>query len=175
MSLSRPAGGAACRRGGTGRYARAGLDALAGDEELAGQLRADRLLTAGQAAAHLEIRETDFRYLIAADLAAPHAHATVDVTRYRSVSVPLHRAGDLDALREHPGTGWEAVRSVRPGRPSPLRELARRPADRAAVIRRWVAGLGDRHGIKVRAWWNTGAGRREIDFERADGAPAPGT
>ena len=98
----------------------------------------------------------------------------MDVTRYRSVSVPLHRAGDLDALREHPGTGWEAVRSVRPGRPSPLRELARRPADRAAVIRRWVAGLGDRHGIKVRAWWNTGAGRREIDFERADGAPSAG-
>jgi DNA polymerase III epsilon subunit-like protein len=162
------------RPGRYGRYASADLDALAGDEELARQLHADRLLMTHQGAAHLEIRETDFRYLIAADLAVPHTHTTVDITRYRTVSVPLYRTGDLDALREHPGIDWETVRAVRPGEPSPLRELARRPVDRAAVIRRWVAELGDQHGIEVWAWWHPGAGRWEIDFERADGAPSVG-
>lgn len=153
------------------RYATADLDALAGDEQLAEQLRLDRLLTAAQAAEHLEIRDTDFKYLVAAELAVPHRYTTVEVTRYRDVSVPLYRVGDLDELRDHPGIDWEAVRAVKPGKPSPLRELARRPVDRAVVIRRWVAELGDRHHTEVWAWWNNAAGQWEIDYERVDGAP----
>lgn len=153
------------------RYAKADLDALAGDAELAEQVRVERLLMTHQAAEHLEIRETDFRYLLAADLLAPKTHTTVDITRYRQVSVPLYRVGDLEALREHPLIDWEAVRAVKPGEPSPLRHLARRPIDRAALIRRWVAELGDRHGIEVWAWWHPGAGRWEIDWERTADAP----
>ncbi len=57
------------------RYAKADLDALAADEDLAEQLRADRLLMGHQAAEHLEIRETDFKYLVAADLAAGSSRA----------------------------------------------------------------------------------------------------
>jgi DNA polymerase III epsilon subunit-like protein len=159
------------RLGRLERYATADLDALAGDEDLVEKLRTDRLLMTHQAAQFLEIRETDFKYLIAAELLTPHTHTSVDVTRYRSVSVPLYRVGDLEAVREYPGIDWEAVWSVRKGEPSPLRELARRPVDRAAVVRRWVAELGDRYGIEVWAWWHAGAGHWEIDFERVDGGP----
>jgi hypothetical protein len=58
------------------------------------------------------------------------------------------------------------VHSVRAGEPSPLRELANRPIDRAAVIRQWIARLGERHQIETWAWWHPGAGQWEIDFER---------
>ncbi len=86
-----------------------------------------------QAAQHLEIRETGFRYLRGAGLVVPKAHTSVRVSRYQRVDVPRYQAGDLQALREHPDIGWEAVRGVRPGDPSPLRHLARRPVDRAAM------------------------------------------
>ncbi len=153
------------------RYAKADLDALAGDEDLAEQVRVDRLLTTHQAAEYLEIRGTDFKYLIAADLAVPHTYTWVEVTRYRDVSVPLYRVGDLEALREHPLIDWEEVRAVKPGAVSPLRQLARRPVDRAAVIRRGVAELGDRFGVEVWAWFNNGTGGWEVDFDRHDQAP----
>jgi hypothetical protein len=156
------------------RYAAADLDALAGDEDLAEQVRSDRLLMARQAAQHLEIRDTDFRYLITAELVTPRRHASVQVTRHRWVDVPLYRTGDLDELRGHPDIDWEAVRSVRAGEPSPLRHLSRRPADRPAVIRRGIAELGDRYGTEVWAWWNPGAGAWEVDFERVDGGPSVG-
>jgi hypothetical protein len=159
------------RPGRLGRYAITDLDELAADEDLAEQVRAARLLMGHQAAEHLEIRETDFAYMVAADLAVPAAHTTVQITRYRDVDVPLYRTGDLDALREHPGIDWEAVRGVRAGQPSPLRDLARRPVDRAGAIRRWVAEYGDRHGIEVWAWWHPGSGGWELDFERIPGGP----
>jgi Exonuclease len=60
---------------------------------------------------------------------------------------------------------------VKAGEPSPLRHLARRPVDRAAVIRRGIAELGDRYRIEVWAWWNNNAGIWEADFERASGGP----
>lgn len=161
------------RPGRMDRYATADLDALAADEDLAEQIRLDRLLIGRQAADHLEIRPTDFRYLVAADLAVPHRYTWTQVSRWREVSVPLYRVGDLEALRDHPDIDWEAVRAIRAGEPSPLRHLARRPVDRAAVVRRWVAELGDRHGIETWAWWHPGAGRWEIDFERIAGGPTP--
>jgi hypothetical protein len=153
------------------RYARADLDVFAGDEDLAEQVRLDWLLMTHQAAQHLEIRQTDFLYLLAADLVTPKTHTSVQVSRYRWVDVPLYRTGDLETLRDHPDIGWEAVRAVRAGEPSPLRHLARRPVDRAAVIRRGIAKLGDRYGAEVWAWWNNNAGIWEVDFERRDGGP----
>lgn len=53
------------------RYALADLDTLVGDEELVEQIRRDKLLMTHQAAVFLEIRETDFKWLVAADLAVP--------------------------------------------------------------------------------------------------------
>jgi hypothetical protein len=140
------------------RYARTDLDALAADEDLAEQVRLNRLLMIHQAAPHLEMRETDFRYLLAADLIAPKTYTAVQVSRYRWVDVPLYRVGDLEALREHPDIDWEAVRAVGPGGPSPVRHLARRPVDRAAVIRRGIAELGlaapssAKTTIRITAW-----------------------
>src|SRR6266511_817424 len=43
-------------------------------------------------------------------------------------------------------------------------------ADRAAVIRRWVAEIGDRYGIETWAWWHP-AGWWEVDWERIETAP----
>jgi hypothetical protein len=167
--------------GRLGRYARTDLDALAADEDLAEQLRTDaeqlridRLLMTHQAATHLEIRETDFKWLVAADLAVPHEYTWVEITRYRDVAVPLYRVGDLEALRGHPLIDWEEVRAVKPGKPSPLRHLARRPIDRAAVIRRGIAELGDRFGVEVWAWFNTGSGGWEVDFDRPANGPGSG-
>ncbi|WP_344222280.1 3'-5' exonuclease [Kribbella sancticallisti] len=148
------------------RIGKAELDALAGDEDLAEQLRVDRLLTTQQATEKLELRSTDFKYLIAADLLAPKTYTSVQVSRYREVDVPLYRVGDLEELRSHPAIDWEALHSVKPGDPSPLRELSNRPVDRAAAIRRWIARLGQKHEIETWAWWHPGAGRWEIDFER---------
>lgn len=159
------------RPGRLDRYARAELDALGGDEDLVEQVRVDRLLMGHQAAQHLEIRETDFRWLVAAELAVPRRHTWVAVTRHREVSVPLYRVGDLEALREHPSIDWEEARAVRPGAPSPLRHLARRPIDRAAVIRRGIAELGDRYGMEVWAWYNAGTGGWEVDYDRHTSTP----
>lgn len=161
--------GLACGR--LDRYAKSDLDALAGDEDLAEQVRLDRLLMTHQAAEHLEIRETDFQYLLAGDLIAAKKHTVVRVSRYRWVDVPLYRVGDLEGLREHPDIDWELVHAVKPGEPSPLRHLARRPVDRAAVIRRGIAELGDRYQAEVWAWWNNSTGTWEVDFERRGGGP----
>ena len=154
-----------------GRWARSDIHALAADEDLDQAVRAERLLGPDQAATHLEIRRTDFDYLTAAGLLAPRDHAAVQVSRWRSVAVPLYRTGDLDDLRNHPGLPWEDLHAVRSGQPSPLREIARRPPDRPTMVRRWVAELGDRHGIQTWAWWHPGAGRWEIDWERDTEAP----
>jgi hypothetical protein len=116
------------RAGRFDRYAREDLDALAADEELTEQVRADRLLMSHQAAEHLEIRPTDFRHLVGGGLIAPYTYTTVEISRHKEVSVPLYRTGDLDGLRERPDIDWEAVWSVRKGEPSPLRHLARRRA-----------------------------------------------
>jgi len=70
-----------------------------------------------------------------------------------------------------PGLKVAKIRE-RPGEPSPLRELARRPVDRAAAIRRWVAEYGDRHSIEVWAWFPPGSGDWELDFEGVDGGPS---
>ena len=51
-------------------------------------LEVDRLLMTHQAAEHLEIRTTDFKYLITADLAVAHTYLWVEITRYWDVSVP---------------------------------------------------------------------------------------
>jgi Exonuclease len=52
-----------------------------------------------------------------------------------------------------------------------VRHLARRPVDRAAVIRRGIAELGDRYRAEVWAWWNNNAGIWEVDFERLHSGP----
>jgi DNA polymerase III epsilon subunit-like protein len=159
-------------RGRFGRYARSDLAALAGDQDLAEQVAADRLLGPEQAAAHLEVRRVDLEYAVAAGWLTPRKHIWVEVGRYRQVAVALYRTGDVDALRQLPWADWEAVRACRSGQPSPLRVFAPRPPSRAEVIRRFVAQLADRHQVEVWAWYHGGADRWELDWEQTkDGEP----
>jgi hypothetical protein len=107
------------------RYAAADIALIAGDEGLVSQIIADRLLTAYEATAHLDLpRRTEFNHLVDGGLVRSKTSTTWRVGRRLEVEVPLYRVGDLDALREVPGLDWEAARSVRRGQPSPWRHLA---------------------------------------------------
>ncbi|MFC7331357.1 3'-5' exonuclease [Marinactinospora rubrisoli] len=157
------------------RWGGADIEALAQDEELCARVEADRLLGPDQAAAHLEIRRKDLDYLVAGGLIAPADHLVKPVGRRSEVEIPLYRTGDLAELREDASLGidWEALRAVRPGAPSPLREIvAGLPPSRAALVRAFAAEIGERFGVEV--WPRYWSGRQlwEIDWEqRADGGP----
>jgi DNA polymerase III epsilon subunit-like protein len=149
-----------------GRYARADIEALAADGDLTERLLADRLIGPEQSAQRLEVRRTDFDYVVAAGWLQPRRYAEVEVGRYRTVSVPLFRVGDVDALLELPGVDWEAVRACRPGQPSPLREYARLPATRAQVVHAFCTELAARYQVEVWALYRGSADLWEIDWER---------
>lgn len=145
--LEQAVGRRGVRPGRFGRYPAADIDALAADKELAEEIRKNRLLGPGQAAGHLKIRRTDFDYCVAADWIAPAGYADSHVSHRRTVSVPLYRTGDVEAVLEIPGVDWEAVRAARPGQRSPLREFARLLAGRAALVRGFAAALAERYGL----------------------------
>jgi hypothetical protein len=155
-----------------GRFARADLEAMAGDEDLVEQVAADRLIGPEQAAARLEVRRTDWDYAVAAGWIAPRDYAFMEVGWRRTVTVPLYRAADVEGLLQLPGVDWDTVRGCRPGEPSPLREFARRPPTRAQVVRSWCAELAARFGVEVWAVYLGGPDRWEVDWER-DGAAQP--
>jgi hypothetical protein len=118
------------------------------------------------------MRRTDFDYVVAAGWAAPARHTVREVGRYKTVDVPLYTVGDLEDALLTPGVDWEAVRAVKPGEESPLREFTRLPRSRADVVRAFCAQVRDRWQVEV--WphfWNAGD-QWEIDWEqRADGRP----
>jgi DNA polymerase III epsilon subunit-like protein len=152
--------------GRLGRLARADVEALAANEEFLGR----RLLGPEQAAVHLDIRRVDLEYAVAAGWLAAAKYTLMQVGRRSHVRVPLYRRADVDALREIPGVDWAAVREVRPGQPSVLREYARRPPSRARIIRRLAADLGTRFHREVWAYHRLGAGWA-LDWEVVDGIP----
>lgn len=156
-----------------GRYARADIDTLAGDEALAEQVRLDRLVTADQAAAGLlDCARRHFDIAVEAGWVAPKRHHDKVVGRYRTVSVPLYRTGDVEALLDLPDVDWEAVRACPKGERSPLLEIVGgRKARRAAVIRAFLQGFGADHHIEMWGWWVPGPDVWEIDWERIDGGP----
>jgi hypothetical protein len=156
------------RAGRFGRFALADVEALAADEDLAEDMRGNRLLGPDQAAEHLEARRTDFDYCVAAGWITPASYTDSRISRRRTVSVPLYRVADVEALLELPGVDWEAVRAARPGEPSPLREHARLPTARAALVRGFAADLTARYGTPVTA-------RYDDDRDRWELAWAPGT
>jgi hypothetical protein len=106
-----------------GRYARVDVEGLADDATHA-QVVADRLLGPDQAADYIDIRRTDFDYLVRAGVLEPASNAQVVIGRGR-VTVNLYRRGDLDAVAasDLPGVDWSEVRECRPGDLSPLRRL----------------------------------------------------
>lgn len=156
-----------------GRYARADIEVLAGDEELCERVRGDRLIGAEQAAGLLEVRyPTDWRYIEASGWITPASIATSLVGRRREIEVPLYRTRDVEALRDVPGVDWEAVRAVRAGELSPLREYVQLPPSRADVVHAFAAALADRHQVEVWAYHDDTTGRWELDWLHAeDGGP----
>jgi hypothetical protein len=133
------------------RWASADIDRLAEDRELADRVRRAQLLGPDQAAEMLEVRRVDFDHAVAARWIVPAGYTESRVSRRRTVSVALYRAGDVEDLLGLPGVDWEAVRAARPGDPSPLREFARLPVSRAALVKGLAADLTERHGTEVTA------------------------
>jgi|GEM_PF-872095 len=170
--LERVAAGQGITVGRFGRWARTDIARLAGDEDLLERVRREQLLGPDQAAQHMEIRRRDFDYVVAAGWVAPARHITREVGTRKTVEVPLYTVGGLEDALHTPGVDWEAVRAVKAGEVSPLREHTRLPAARADVVRAFCAQLGERFSVEV--WphfWNAGD-RWEIDWEqRPDGHP----
>ncbi|MDJ0344248.1 3'-5' exonuclease [Streptomyces sp. H10-C2] len=157
------------------RYANADLDALAADEALTEQVTASRLIGPDQAAAALEIRRTDWDYVVAAGWIEPAEIATIKTGTYRTVDVPMYTTGAVLALRELPDVDWDAVRAVPKGKPSVLREYAHRSQTRAAIVRRFAAELADRHQVTVWAQYDGSADTWALDWDHHDGRPTRAT
>lgn len=84
------------------------LDEPTADPDAADEVQGNRLFGSNESADLLEIRYTDWDYCVAAGWVTPAKHITSDISRHRSVDVPLYRRADIDALRDD----WEAVRAV---------------------------------------------------------------
>lgn len=89
--------------------------------------RAGWLRTAGDAAAYLKIRRSDFGHLTRARLIKPADWGHGPYDRRGEFSVPLYRTGDLDTLAARTDIDWPAVRSRTHGQRSPLAALDPEP------------------------------------------------
>lgn len=119
------------------------------------------------------VGKADLDYIVAAGWVRPADYVTREVGVRKTVEVPLYRVADLEAvLTDVPGVDWEAVRAVKPGEVSPLREHTRLPATRAAAVRAFCHRLGAEYSVEVWPhWWNAGD-TWTIDWElNEDGHP----
>jgi hypothetical protein len=138
-----------------GRYARADIEALAADTDLSERLRRARTVDADRAAEVLEVRRIELDHLVAAGLIRPvHRNGKRCPDDRADVSVGLFTVGELEDLREIDDIDWETVRGVRPGRPSPLRELMPALPTRAERIRALADRLTTVLGVTVTAVWH---------------------
>ena len=154
------------------RIARSVVDGWQADRELMEQVRLDRLIGPEQAAAHLEFRDTDFKYLLAAGWVRAVDSVEKEVGRYKVVEIPLYRTGDLEAVLQIEGVDWQAVREVRRGEPSPLRDFARLPIARADAVRAFCAELSRAERVELWPRWHNGSDTWQIDWDkREDGRP----
>ncbi|MDX3695047.1 hypothetical protein PV726_32855 [Streptomyces europaeiscabiei] len=147
-----------------GRYPVEGLDALAADEDLRERVTGDRLLRSDEAAGLLEIRPSDWKLVVKAGWITPTRTDQARVGRRRWIDVPYYTQRDVEALREMPGVDWEAVRAVRAGQASPLREFISRVPDRAETVHGFAAALADRHQVDVWAHFDDLTGAWELDW-----------
>ena len=153
------------------RIERAVVDGWLADAELREQVRLDRLLGPEQSVAHLGVRVTEWPYILAAGWVRAVDSVTKQVGRYKEVEVPLYRTGDVEAVLQIPGVDWEAVRAVRPGDPSPLREHVRLPVARADAVRAFCGDLGREWKVEVWPRWHNGSDTWLVDWDRLDGHP----
>ena len=132
-----------------GRWSRAEVEVLATDEQLGERLRRDRLLGPDQAAEHLQVRRRDLDYLIAAGFLTPATHVDSEISRHRYVRVALYTLGALEDLQDFDAIDWEQLHGLKPGDPSPLREITALPIQRATLVRGLAADLTTTHGVQV--------------------------
>lgn len=133
-----------------GRWGRATIASLAVDEQLGDRVRRARLVGPDQAATHLQVRRVELDYLIAAGLLTATTHVDSELSRYRYVTVALYSVGALEDLLDFDGIDWDRLRGLRPGEPSPLRELTALPIERATLVRGLAADLTETHGVEFR-------------------------
>lgn len=156
------------------RYAVADIEGLAQDDETWEQIRQDRLIGPAQAAQLVGVRRTDWRYIEAAGWVTPVTVTGVEISRSREVEVPLYRTRDVEALLDMPGVDWEAVHTVQPGDPSPLRAYVRLPPSRGDIIRALAEQLGEELGTKFDASYRAAGDVWILSWEDTDGAPTRG-
>ncbi|MFG2210963.1 hypothetical protein [Streptomyces sp. NPDC048638] len=159
-----------------GRFATADLDVLASDEDVCERVCGDRLIGSEAACGLLEIRPSDWKYVLDAGWITPTTYVQSQVGRRRWIDIPMFTTRDVEALRDLPGVPWEEVRAVRPGAPSPLREFVSRQPSRAELVHAFAGALADRHHVEVWAHHDERTGCWELDWMRDDqGEPAAGT
>jgi hypothetical protein len=150
-----------------GRYAVADVDALADDEEITGA----REVGIAQAAEDiLEIRVTDLRYILKAGLLQPSRWVEFEISRRVRRDTPLFRVADVRAVLDVPGIDWDAVRAVKPGEPSPLREIARLDTARGALVRGFAADLSERWGVEITPSYDQRADEWVLSWTSEQGA-----
>ena len=87
----------------------------------------------------------------------PSTYLEREVGCRKTVNVPLYAVGDVEDMLTIDGVDWEAVRAVRPGEVSPLREHTRLPISRAQAVRAFCAQLSADYSVEVWPhWWNAG-------------------
>lgn len=150
----------------------AALRELAGQPDFAQLLGEHRMLTTRQAATYLEIRPSDFGYVVAAGWICPTTTRWRTVGRRKEIEFPLWHKRDLDAVRCLPGVNWEAVRAVKRGQRSPLRAYVDIPPTRAQIIRWFCTKLSHRYKVQVWAFWNNAADTWHIDWDTRNSKPS---
>ncbi|WP_053726669.1 hypothetical protein [Streptomyces sp. WM6378] len=153
-----------------GRYLIADLDTMAAEAD------GEQYVTAQAAATDvLEIRPSDWKYVLDAGWITPATYVQSQVGSRRWIDIPLFTTRDVEALRDLPGAPWEEVRAVRPGAPSPLREFVSRQPSRAELVHGFAGALADRHHVEVWAHHDERTGCWELDWMRDDqGNPGVG-
>ncbi|MCA1603964.1 MAG: 3'-5' exonuclease [Acidobacteria bacterium] len=153
------------KSGRFGRFARTDIADLAADRNLMKRVLVDRLLSPDQACEYLEIPRNRFDHLGLAGLILPKATGRVQIGRYKKMTVPLYRIGDLDDLRHLPVLDWQALHSGEEEELSRLRELVASQPTCAQILRRFIAELSDRLGVEVWVYHNTNTEQWEISWE----------
>ncbi|MEU9796935.1 3'-5' exonuclease [Streptomyces sparsogenes] len=167
---------AGMKPGQFGRWALEGVERLAGVEEP--DVAGARMLGPDEAAEYMGVRRREFDYCVEAGWLTPvsQIRRTVWQGQYRgyhkTVSVPLYRAADLDAVLRIEDVDWETVRTLKPRQVSPLRKFASQAPKRAAAVRAFVETLRADHGLVAWCRYANLDNRWIVDWEpREDGAP----
>jgi hypothetical protein len=159
-----------------GRWALEDVERLAGVEEP--DVTGARMFGPDEAAEHMGIRRREFDYCVEAGwlTAVSQITRTVWTGQYRgyhkTVTVPLYRAADLDAVLQIEDVDWDKVRTLKPRQVSPLRKFASQAPKRAEAVHAFVERLRTEYGLVAWCRYAKLANRWIVDWEpREDATP----